>query len=200
MSKYILINMLKTTLETFKAIKTKPINEYSHSELGLAILLFVASVTVMTSLLVVAPGIGMMFKIFKTSSPYERRKLKRTVFSLEKQGFLQYGSSDSLKLTTKGIQRAVYESLQIRKQTWDKRWRLVMFDIPETKRGARIALSRKIIEMGMRHVQDSVFISPYPCEEEITTAAKFLHVDKYIQLAVAISISDSTKFKKEFDL
>ena len=54
-----------------------------------------------------------------------------------------------------------------RPKEWDGKWRIVMFDIPESKRHARSAVSRKIKEFGMYPIQKSVFVSPYRCKDEI---------------------------------
>jgi len=43
---------------------------------------------------------------------------------------------------------------------WDKKWRLVVFDIPEKNRLARDALRKKLKELGFAPLQRSTWISP----------------------------------------
>jgi len=58
--------------------------------------------------------------------------------------------------------------MEIKKTSqWDRKWRIVFFDIPEKHRRARDALREKLKEIGFREFQQSVFIQPYPCTDEI---------------------------------
>jgi phenylacetic acid degradation operon negative regulatory protein len=49
---------------------------------------------------------------------------------------------------------------------WDGRWRLVLFDLPNTKTGLRNRLRRQLRQRGFGYLQNSVWISPDPLEEE----------------------------------
>lgn len=53
------------------------------------------------------------------------------------------------------------------KSTWDKKWRLVMFEIPETNRALRDKLRRNLSNLGLGILQAGVWISPQAIEEEI---------------------------------
>jgi CRISPR/Cas system-associated endoribonuclease Cas2 len=65
------------------------------------------------------------------------------------------------------------KSLQKPKR-WDKRWRVVIFDIPERRKSVRARLRRFMGEYGFVRLQDSVWIYPYDCEDLIALAkAKF---------------------------
>lgn len=50
---------------------------------------------------------------------------------------------------------------------WDKKWRLVIFDIPEKKRAIRDKLRRALNALGMGILQSSVWISPQDIKTEI---------------------------------
>jgi phenylacetic acid degradation operon negative regulatory protein len=99
-----------------------------------------------------------------------------------------------------GIKATEFDQLTITPRKWDGKWRLFMFDIPESIKTSRVSLSRKVLEMGMKSFQKSVFISPYPCEDELRKAVRFLRVEKYIRLVIASEISDEDRFKKMFGL
>ena len=43
----------------------------------------------------------------------------------------------------------------------------VIFDIPEKKKPAREALREKLKDLGMKKLQHSIWITPFPCEKEI---------------------------------
>jgi len=48
------------------------------------------------------------------------------------------------------------------KKRWDKKWRLVTFDIPEKERQIRKSIRNRLQEMGFAYFQRSVWISPLP--------------------------------------
>lgn len=47
-------------------------------------------------------------------------------------------------------------------RTWDGRWRLVLFDVPESKRALRRTMRRSLRTMGFGYLQHSAWISPDP--------------------------------------
>lgn len=187
----------------FRTMSSRGMGEYSRGELTVAVLAVVAGVALLPVAFAIAPGLATLVKIFKPKNKTERLRLRRVLASLEERGMLRQGKESGIlfyRATAKGISLAKYDALRIKKLRWDHRWRLCMFDIPEEYRGARIQLSRKSIDMGMRHFQKSVFISPYPCEEEFRNAASFLSVESHVQVVTATHISNASRFKKEFGL
>ena len=53
------------------------------------------------------------------------------------------------------------------KNNWDKKWRLVMFEIPETKRALRDKLRRQLSSLGLGILQASVWISSQNIKDRI---------------------------------
>lgn len=51
--------------------------------------------------------------------------------------------------------------------SWDKKWRLVMFDIPENQRAVRDRLRRSLNNLSLGILQASVWISPVDVSEKI---------------------------------
>ncbi|ACB75147.1 PaaX family transcriptional regulator C-terminal domain-containing protein [Opitutus terrae] len=49
-------------------------------------------------------------------------------------------------------------------RSWDGRWRVALFDIPEQRRALRVKLRRRLAELGFGYLQNSVWVSPDPCE------------------------------------
>lgn len=65
--------------------------------------------------------------------------------------------------------------------TWDGRWRLVMFDIPESKRDVRDRLRRALNKLGLGILQASVWISPNDIKNEVDEISKKLNVSSSIR-------------------
>lgn len=51
-------------------------------------------------------------------------------------------------------------------RAWDGRWRLVLFDLPTTQNAQRNRLRRYLRERGFGYLQNSVWITPDPLDEE----------------------------------
>jgi len=50
---------------------------------------------------------------------------------------------------------------------WDGKWFIVVFDVPEVERNKRNFLRKFLNEIGFFLYQQSVYVFPYECEEEI---------------------------------
>lgn len=108
---------------------------------------------------------------------------------------------ESLRLTAKGRAKLYREHLKdiklTRKKKWDKKWRMVMFDIPEERRRARDDLRMILKQLGFLEFQKSVFVFPDPCRAEINFIINTLDIDKYVFYVVS-EISPDTALRKHF--
>jgi len=79
-----------------------------------------------------------------------------------------------LRLTSKGFNKLKQDIplFKFFKQKWDGYWRMVIFDIPENRKTLRASLRRKLISLGLGQWQKSVYITPFPLEEEINQFLK----------------------------
>jgi len=55
----------------------------------------------------------------------------------------------------------------LQKKGWDKRWRLVFYDIAELESQTRRSLREKLLEIGFGQLQESIYISPYPLADDV---------------------------------
>ena len=56
---------------------------------------------------------------------------------------------------------------------------MVIFDIPEKKKKAREALRQKLKDLNMVKLQDSIWVTPYPCEDEIAFIKSIFNLSDY---------------------
>ena len=109
-----------------------------------------------------------------------------------------------IQLTKKGkrkIKEINIEKLEITKQkVWDKKWRIVAFDIPEKKKNGRDALRQKLQELNFYQLQKSVFVCPYPCEKEVHFLSEFFDIGDFVNIIIADNIYDDVRLKNNFDL
>src|SRR3990167_4461122 len=86
------------------------------------------------------------------------------------------------------------------KRRWDKRYRMVIFDIPERRRGVRERLRRLMHQCGFLGIQKSVWLSPYDCEELIALVKAELRIGKDALYVIVDSIENDSWIKKHFQL
>ncbi len=77
------------------------------------------------------------------------------------------GEERLVRLTEAGREAALAGVDPVRhwERTWDGRWRLVMFDVPQTKTSARVSLRRSLRNRRFGYLQNSVWLSPDPLDE-----------------------------------
>jgi len=92
-----------------------------------------------------------------------------------------------LKLTPRGQTKLVeyFPLFKFEKGEWDRRWRVLIFDIEEKNRKTRDSFRRKLVELGFGQLQKSVYISPFPIEEEMTEFIENLGLKGKVYLFVS---------------
>lgn len=84
---------------------------------------------------------------------------------------------------------------------WDKKYRVVVFDISEKARKTRDSLRNTLKSFGFICLQDSVWIYPYPCEEIISLLKQYLLLNNNEAIYMTVeSIENGKWLKKTFNL
>ncbi|MDP3764135.1 MAG: CRISPR-associated endonuclease Cas2 [bacterium] len=83
---------------------------------------------------------------------------------------------------------------------WDKKWRIVIFDIPEKQRGARDSLRSYLKKLDFYELQKSVFVQPYPCDDIFDFLVEFHNIRKYVRFILADDLDNSLHLKNIFNL
>lgn len=130
---------------------------------------------------------------------YERyQQIWRSFNNLKRQRALDFVREEDghmvYKTNKKGeekIKKFIFDELKISKQkNWDGKWRLVIFDVPETKRKERHALRRKLKELGFYQCQKSAWIYPMECELEIEFIKDALNLKPFVKIFIIEKIDD----------
>ncbi len=87
-----------------------------------------------------------------------------------------------------------------RKKRWDRRYRIVIFDIAETRRATRIRLREAMRAAGFVRLQDSVWVYPYDCEDFTTLLKADLHIGREAMYIIAESIENDGWLREQFKL
>lgn len=176
--------------------------KYKHGEIA-EIILSTLLVAGFLAIAVTMPNAVQLFKYFKPKNAYDRARVKQSIGHLERRGLVMRKGGGFI-LTTKGARKATHykiKSMRItRQKIWDKKWRIIMFDIPEKKRSARRAINYTLRRIGCVSYQKSVFITPFPCESEIDLVGNYFEIRKHIKLILADKIEGGDVFKKTFNI
>ena len=125
------------------------------------------------------------------------------VNNLKQRGILRSEGRGRFVFTKEGVrwaQLSAQKYLPLNRQ-WDRKWRVVIFDIPQEFHRNRVALRRKLKNHGFYMLQKSVFVYPYPCEEELGYIGGELEVSNYIDIITAEEIGFREKeLRRHFDI
>jgi hypothetical protein len=124
----------------------------------------------------------------------EFRRQELVTFSKESYGL-------RMQLTVKGIhrlQRAQLESITIPvPDVWDKKWHMVLFDIPARRAESRYIITSQLKRLGFVMVQRSMWLCPYPCFNEVAQLLVYANLQPFVTLA-EISRIDTASEQKLF--
>ncbi|KKP33121.1 MAG: CRISPR-associated endonuclease Cas2 [Candidatus Staskawiczbacteria bacterium RIFOXYB2_FULL_32_9] len=172
----------------------------------------ILSILILTGVIMIATTspyfIVNILKGFKQLKKYPDKKVRSAFYNLKKQGLIDFENKKGqifFSLTDVGKKKASWmkiDNLEIEKpKKWDKKWRMVMFDIAQAKRQEREALRGKLKQLGFFLFQKSVWVIPYKCDKEIEMLKKFFGLkDSEIRLITIDNIGEDGELRKFFKL
>ncbi len=188
------------------------IKQFLESDSGYATATkIVLSVIALSGVIIVgamAPNIFQIFGRSRRGSQYSPQQLRNSVYYLRRKKYIEIikegDDKITVKLTNKGkrrIKEFSIDDLTISKpKSWDKKWWVVIFDIPIKFNKAREALRDRLKKLGFYQLQKSVWIYPYPCEDEILFLANIFQIEPFIEIFTADELLHEDKIRKFFKL
>lgn len=169
-----------------------------------AYVLGAVSLAGMLGIAMVAPNVlGAMGKLGMLPARRQKEIINRARDRLLRQGLLKR-EEGFLHLTPKG--KAVLRFLEAREfkvarpKRWDGKWRVLIFDIPEYRKGLRDKIRRTLCAIGFVRLQDSVWVYPYDCEDLIAFLKAGFRVGKDVLYMIVEELEGDRRFKKHFNL
>jgi len=179
-----------------KGMEEELAKEIRLTELRKAILGILGFAGMLTLVALVPNAAGAIVKLTSRKKERVRSALER----LKERG-LVIETNGMYRLTKKGERVLERETPGIRRPSrWDKKWRVVVFDVPERKRKRRVRLREMLTRIGFLRIQDSVWIYPYDCEELISLIKTDFNLGKEVLYIIADKIERSTVYKRHFHL
>lgn len=191
--------------EKYEKLEMK--EKYSKGELSKEILRSLA-IGGFVAACFVAPNFAQVAKLFGAKNSKDRWRLRRTLFNLTNERLVEISynkkGEEIIKITGDGEKRILKYNLDDMKipvlKKWDRWWRLIIFDIPESCKQARDALTSKLQKLGFYPLQKSVFIFPYECRDEIDFICEHFKVREYVNYFLVKKPENDKYLKQWFDL
>jgi len=195
---------IKETLESFVENDSIPATaaKFIIAILALGPILFVGAA---------APGIISSLSDIRSSREYSKKQITHTFYNLKRRKYLKIiqDGNETMKaiITNEGkekIKELCFKIMSIKKpKSWDGKWRILAFDIPTKPKiynQARNALRQKVKELGFFKLQESLWVYPYECEDEILFIAEVYEVQGYVEILEVSRLLNEGKLKKVFKL
>lgn len=157
---------------------------------------------------VLAPNALQMFRPFmRTHRRYRSPAYVTSVAGkLAAKGFINFekkGGSTFMRITEQGkqelLRRAVHEQMADRRhRKWDGKWRMIIFDIKEYKKGIREKVRRELVGLGFSRLQDSVWVYPYDCEDVAVLLKADARIGGEVRYVVAEKIEYDQALRQYF--
>lgn len=188
------------------AFKSGELKEYVLSAIGLSCIVG-GSLLFPTLPIIVGSILGIIQESQGIALP--KQKVKRVLKNFEKQELLYIQEKNDeavVYLTDRGKQKIMKYSLasllelKRRKKQWDHKWFMVFFDVPESERIKRDYLRKFLTQIGFSPYQQSVYIFPYACAQEIALIKKMIEGGKYLSYIVAEKIEYENEMRARFKL
>jgi len=126
-----------------------------------------------------------------------RQAFYNAVRRMKKAGLIAE-KNKHFKITEKGKLKIRW--LRPQSETWDGKWRIVIFDIPEKKRDLRNFFRSRLKELGFRFLQESVWISPYNIADKVEDLINQSKAGRYVHYLVVEEIDNKNILMKLFHL
>jgi len=142
---------------------------------------------------------------YKSSNRKKKnRKFTNAFYYLKNRGLIKIKNRKGqiyISLTEEGKKRAgkyQIDELKIKKsRRWDKKWRVLIFDIQDKHKIKREALRGKIKELGLYQLQKSVWVYPYKFQKEIGLLRDFFGLNNdEMKVITAAEIEDDYIIRK----
>jgi len=137
-----------------------------------------------------------------------RYQYRTALGRLAAQGYIKFEKRDGksyARITKAGRNVLTLEKEKaklkiIKKRHWNKRWRVIIFDIPERRRKTRNHLRKVMQDVGFVRLQDSVWVFPYDCEDFVALLKSELKIGSAVLYMVVEQVENDKYLRAHFGL
>ncbi len=126
--------------------------------------------------------------------------ITRSIKGLEEAGLIEHissGQNTYARLTKDGRKKATSIKLEAEDSlvstTWDGYWRIILLDLPESRKNERESLRYLLKKAGFICLKNSAWISPYPFEHMFTSIKKDLGLMSELMIIITNTVDKETE-------
>jgi DNA-binding transcriptional regulator PaaX len=143
----------------------------------------------LAGVVIVAPNATQGLQLLIKKSKKKVDNYQRVLAELKRQGLVHITQDEDrvrYTVTPAGVhrlQQLMLDEIKIEMpKKWDKKWRIVSFDVPVTHSKQRIAFTQRLRGYNFIMLQRSIWVHPAPCFEQIEQLAAHYNVMRYCTL------------------
>jgi DNA-binding transcriptional regulator PaaX len=145
--------------------------------------------------------------MFVENGKIQRSIMRKKLLALQKQGYITVKEKKgeiALTLQSSGQEKAleykIRDLLLVKPEWWDRKWRMVLFDVPESQRVTRSKFKKTLDVLGFVQLQHSVYVHPYACHNEIEYIRTTLGIKDFVKMVIVDKIEGESVLRKHFDI
>lgn len=143
------------------------------------------------------PSLGLSELYSTYAGEYDKKEIYNTVYRLVGQELVDISGSGKEKLFTLSGdgKKAVSKHSPVK----DGVWKIIIFDVPESKRFIRNFIRAKLKNLGFKKWQNSIWVSPYALDKDLEAELMELGEKVFIRLIKSTDINITGDLEKLFD-
>ena len=158
---------------------------------------------------VLAPNALQALKFFgiEPKSKWQKYNINHSIKKLKENGLICFETTSRgtfARLTQKGedkLRKFELLDYKLKKpKKWDKKWRMLIFDIKEERKRTREKIRFTLKRIGFLRLQDSVWVYPYDCEDLVTLMKADFKIGRDLLYLIVDTIEGDIKIKNYFKL
>lgn len=146
-------------------------------------------------------------RLFKDKE-IDKRTVKDAFYYLKKKNLIIgeiVNGQLHIRLTAEGRKEAAKYRINDLKincsKQWDRKWRIIIFNLSQKEKSKKQAFLRKIKELGFHDLQKNVWIMPFACGKEIKVLREFFNLNvKDLRIIETKDLEQDKIFKNIFKL
>ena len=124
-----------------------------------------------------------------------KRQFAQFVNYLKREGYIKIGNlkkKQGILLTPKGREKVLKVGYKLlnKKQRKDKKWIMVIFDVPEKMRNYRDGFRTFLLSFGFQRLQKSVWVCPYDVLEKVEEIIGIYSLDRFVRIFLIEEIEE----------
>ena len=123
----------------------------------------------------------------------KKERWAQMINHLKRKGYLNVKdlkNREAIIITPKGMEKILYAKVKLgkMKRRADKKWQMVLFDIPENRRRDRDLFRRQLKYLGYKGLQKSIWVCPYDVLKLTQQLIKNYKIGRFVRLLLVKEI------------